>query len=131
MRKAGGIIALIAGIFAVFAAGFTLFTGGLGAAFEAEGADTIVLLGWGGVVFAFLTIVLGAVAHRSQGENSRHPHRPVRRRRGHLGRNAGRHLHGAGGDRGVAGGDSRTRCSEIIGVNPTSCALSDRWTTRC
>ena len=67
MRKAGGIIALIAGIFAVFAAGFTLFTGGLGAAFEAEGADTIVLLGWGGVVFAFLTIVLGAVAIGAKG----------------------------------------------------------------
>lgn len=67
MRKAGGIIALIAGIFAVFAAGFTLFTGGLGAAFEAEGADTIVLLGWGGVLFSFLTIVLGAVAIGAKG----------------------------------------------------------------
>ena len=67
MRKAGGIIALVAGIFAVFAAGVTLFTGGLGAAFEAEGADTIVLLGWGGVLFAFLTIVLGAVAIGAKG----------------------------------------------------------------
>ena len=28
MRKAGGIIALVAGIFGVFAAGFTLFFGG-------------------------------------------------------------------------------------------------------
>lgn len=70
MRKAGGIIALIAGIFAVFAAGATLFTGGLGAAFDAEGADTIVLLGWGGVVFAFLTIVLGAVAIGAKGRTS-------------------------------------------------------------
>ena len=67
MRKAGGIIALIAGIFGVFAAGFTLFTGGLGAAFEAEGADTVVLLGWGGVLFSFLTIVLGAVAIGAKG----------------------------------------------------------------
>jgi hypothetical protein len=62
MQKAGGIIALIAGIFGVFAAGFTLFAGGLSAAFEAEGSDTVIGLGWGGVLFAFLTIALGAVA---------------------------------------------------------------------
>ena len=67
MRKAGGIVALIAGIFGVFAAGFTLFTGGVGAALEAEGADTVLALGWGGVLFAFLTIVLGAVAMGAKG----------------------------------------------------------------
>ncbi len=61
MRKAGGIIAIIAGIFAVFAAGFTLFVGGVGRAFEAEGAGTVIGLGWGGVLFSFLTIVFGAV----------------------------------------------------------------------
>ena len=67
MRKAGGIIALVAGIFGVFAAGFTLFTGGLGATFEAEGADTIIALGWGGVAFSFLTIVFGAIAMGAKG----------------------------------------------------------------
>jgi len=61
MRKAGGIIALIAGIFGIFAAIATLFVGGMGGAFEAEGADTVVGLGWGGVVFSFLVIILGAV----------------------------------------------------------------------
>lgn len=61
MRVAGGIIAIIAGVFAVFAAGFTLFTGGVASTFEAEGAGTVVMLGWGGVLFSFLTIVLGAV----------------------------------------------------------------------
>lgn len=61
MRKAGGIISLIAGIFGTFAAGATLIIGGLGSAFEAEGASTIVGLGWGGVIFSFLTIILGAV----------------------------------------------------------------------
>ena len=61
MRKAGGIIAIIAGIFAVIAAGFTLFAGGIGGALEAEGADTVVLMGWGGVLLSFLTIVLGAL----------------------------------------------------------------------
>jgi hypothetical protein len=29
---------------------------------QAEGASTVVGLGWGGVAFSFLTIVLGAVA---------------------------------------------------------------------
>ena len=67
MKKAGGIVALIAGIFGVFAAGFTLFAGGLGAAFEADGADTVIGLGWGGVAFSFLTIVFGAIAMGAQG----------------------------------------------------------------
>ena len=62
MQKAGGIIALIAGIFGVIAALATLFFGGLGGALEAEGANTVIGLGWGGLGFAFLTIVFGAVA---------------------------------------------------------------------
>ena len=67
MRKAGGIVALIAGIFSVLAAGFTLFTGGVGSALEAEGADTVIILGWGGLLFAFLIIVLGAVTISAKG----------------------------------------------------------------
>ena len=67
MRKAGGIVALIAGVFGVIAAGFTLFFGGVGSVFEAEGASTVVGLGWGGVVFSFLIIVLGAVAMGAKG----------------------------------------------------------------
>ncbi|WP_273792812.1 hypothetical protein [Brucella anthropi] len=62
MQKAGGIIALVAGIFGVFAAIFTLAIGGMGAGLEAEGASTIIRLGWGGVAFSFFTIILGAVA---------------------------------------------------------------------
>lgn len=62
MRKAGGIISLIAGIFGVFAAIVTLFVGGVGGAAHAEGATTVVGLGWGGVLFSFLAIVLGSVA---------------------------------------------------------------------
>ena len=61
MRKAGGIIALIAGVFAVLAAIVTLAIGGLGSAFAAHNAGTVVWLGWGGVLFSFLVIVLGAV----------------------------------------------------------------------
>jgi len=62
MRKAGGIIALIAGVFGVLAAGMTLFVGGVGAGFEAEDADLVIGLGWGGVLFSFATIVLGAIS---------------------------------------------------------------------
>lgn len=62
MQKAGGIVALVAGIFGVMAAFFTLMVGGMASAFEAEGASTVVGLGWGGVLFSFLTIILGAVA---------------------------------------------------------------------
>ncbi|MFD1790906.1 hypothetical protein ACFSE0_04575 [Ochrobactrum teleogrylli] len=67
MQKAGGIIALVAGIFGVFAAIFTLAVGGMGAGLEAEGASTIIGLGWGGVAFSFLTIILGAVALGARG----------------------------------------------------------------
>lgn len=62
MQKAGGIIALVAGVFGVLAALATLMIGGAGSAFDAEGASTVVGLGWGGVFFSFLVIVLGAVA---------------------------------------------------------------------
>lgn len=61
MKKAGGIIALIAGIFAVIAAFATLMLGGVGSAVNAKNAQTVVMLGWGGVLFSFLTIVLGAI----------------------------------------------------------------------
>ena len=45
----------------MFAAGFTLFSGGIGGALEAEGADPVIRLEWGGILFSVLTIVLGAV----------------------------------------------------------------------
>lgn len=62
MYKAGGIIAIIAGIFGIFAAGFTLLFGGVASAFKADGGSTVVALGWGGVVFSFLVIVFGAIS---------------------------------------------------------------------
>ena len=62
MQKAGGIVALVAGIFGVLAAFVTLMVGGVGAAVEAENASMVVGLGWGGVLFSFLTIVFGALA---------------------------------------------------------------------
>ena len=70
MQKAGGIIGLIAGIFGVLAATFTLLVGGMASAFHAHGASTVVGLGWGGVLFSFLCIIFGAVA---MGSESRMP----------------------------------------------------------
>jgi hypothetical protein len=40
----------------------TLGVGGVGSAVSAEGASTVVYLGWGGLAFSFVAIVLGAVA---------------------------------------------------------------------
>ena len=39
----------------------TLFLGGVAGAFNADGATTVVGLGFGGLAFSFLTIILGAV----------------------------------------------------------------------
>jgi hypothetical protein len=62
MRKSGGIIALIAGVLSLMAATFTLIVGGVGANFNAEAGDTMILLGWGGLIVSFAIIVLGAIA---------------------------------------------------------------------
>jgi len=67
MRRAGGIIGLIAGILGVIAAVATLFLGGLGAAFEAEGSEQIVGFGWGGILFSFLAIIFGAITMGAKG----------------------------------------------------------------
>jgi hypothetical protein len=66
MQKAGGIVALVAGMFGVIAAFFTQVVGGVGISVEAEGAQTVVELGRSGVLFSFLCIVLGAVAMRAR-----------------------------------------------------------------
>ena len=68
MKKAGGIVALIAGIFGFLAAIVTLFMGGIGAALEAEGGTTVVAFGWLGILFSFLTIVFAAIAMGAKGK---------------------------------------------------------------
>ena len=67
MKKLGGIVALIAGVSGAIAAGLTLFAGGVWTTFNADRADTVIGFGWGGIVFSFLTIVLGAVAMGAKG----------------------------------------------------------------
>ena len=68
MRKGGGIIAVVAGSIGVIAAFMTLLFGGIGSALEAEGANTVIGLGWGGVASSFVVIGLGAavIAARSK-----------------------------------------------------------------
>ena len=68
MQKAGGIIALIAGILGFIAAIITLMAGGLVAGLE-NVSDTdnsasteIGTFGLLGIVFSFLTIIFGAIA---------------------------------------------------------------------
>ena len=68
MKEVGGIIALIAGTFGVTGAATTLFVGGVGGAFNVEGAGAVIGLGWGGVLFSFLTIIFGAIAIRAEGK---------------------------------------------------------------
>ena len=60
MKKSGGIIAIVAGAFSIIAAVITLFVGGIGGALEAEGADTVIGLGWLGLFLSFVVIILGA-----------------------------------------------------------------------
>lgn len=62
MRKSGGVVALIAGLLGFIAAVFTLVVGGIGSNFNADAGDTIIGLGWSGILICFLIIVLGAIA---------------------------------------------------------------------
>jgi hypothetical protein len=82
MQKAGGIVALIGGIFGTLAAIFTLMAGGLvaglegaksgldGSALDTTASSQIAGFGVMGLIFAFATIILGAVA---MGAKSRKP----------------------------------------------------------
>jgi len=62
MGKAGGIIAIIAGVLGILAGFSTLFLGGLGSAFDAQGAGTIVGFGWAGIAASMLVVVGGGIA---------------------------------------------------------------------
>lgn len=66
MKKAGGIIALIGGIFGVFAALFTIFVGATAGAFNADGANSVDMLGWTGLGFSFAVIVLAAICMNAE-----------------------------------------------------------------
>lgn len=62
MKKAGGVIALIAALFGVVMAFVTLGFGGLGSAIGGEGADTVIGLGWAGILLTFAIIIFAVIA---------------------------------------------------------------------
>lgn len=64
-RTSEFVLGLIGGIFGILFALAAMFVGGVGAAFEAEGANEIVGLAWAGVGFSILGIV-GSVVVRGK-----------------------------------------------------------------
>ncbi|PER52391.1 hypothetical protein COL26_04625 [Bacillus thuringiensis] len=64
-RTAEFVLGLIGGIFGIICAFVALLIGGIGAAFEADGANTVIGLGWGAVALSILGIV-GSVMVRSK-----------------------------------------------------------------
>lgn len=64
-RTAEFVLGLIGGIFGILCAFIALFIGGLGSALEADGANTVIGLGWGAVALSVLGIV-GSVVVRSK-----------------------------------------------------------------
>ncbi|EEK52352.1 DUF4064 domain-containing protein [Bacillus cereus ATCC 10876] len=64
-RTAEFVLGLIGGIFGIICAFIALLIGGMGAAFEADGANTVIGLGWGAVALSILGIV-GSVMVRSK-----------------------------------------------------------------
>ena len=70
MRRVGGMIALISGVFGILLAGLTLLVIGPPEAIEIRAVTPppfFGLFGWGGVVFCFLTIILSARAITAKG----------------------------------------------------------------
>ena len=64
MRKAGGLVALFAGLYGVVAAIITLIVlGGLGSSTSVDPMG--VSLGWAGLALSFLISILGAVCMRT------------------------------------------------------------------
>jgi hypothetical protein len=62
MSKAGGIVALIAGIFGFIFALFTLSIGGVASGLHVHGAGQALLIGWIALIMAALQITFGAIA---------------------------------------------------------------------
>ena len=60
-RTAEFVLGLLGGIFGFFASIFALAVGGVGSAFNASGASTIVGLGWSAMLFSIVGIVGAAL----------------------------------------------------------------------
>jgi hypothetical protein len=62
MRTGALVLGLIGGIFGLISAVIALFVGGIGGAVEAEGAGTVVGLGWSALFFSLLGLVGAALS---------------------------------------------------------------------
>lgn len=62
MINAGGIIGIIAGVIGTIAAVVTIFFGGLASGISGGTENTVLWLGFGGILFSFLTIVFSAIS---------------------------------------------------------------------
>jgi hypothetical protein len=62
MRTGALVLGIIAGIAGLISAVFALAVGGLGGAFEAEGAQEVVGLGWSALFFSLLGLVGAALS---------------------------------------------------------------------
>ena len=73
MKKAGGIVSLIAGIFGIFASIFTIMSGGFVGALETAGetqGEAIIGMGFWGILLSFIVIVFGALALNSDSKRN-------------------------------------------------------------
>jgi hypothetical protein len=62
MRTGALVLGIIAGLAGLVSAVFALFVGGLGGAFDAKGAETVVGLGWSALGFSLLGLVGAALS---------------------------------------------------------------------
>jgi len=62
MRTGALVLGIIAGLAGLVSAVLALFVGGLGGAFDAEGAGTVVSLGWSALGFSLLGLVGAALS---------------------------------------------------------------------
>jgi hypothetical protein len=62
MRTGALVLGIIAGLAGIISAVLALFVGGVGGAFEAEGAGTVVGLGWSALFFSLLGLVGAALS---------------------------------------------------------------------
>src|SRR5436189_61710 len=64
MRTASLVLGIIGGVFGIIAGLLAMMFGGAGAAFEAQGAGTVIWLGFAAVFIGVVGIVGGALAPR-------------------------------------------------------------------
>jgi hypothetical protein len=70
MQTASLVLGITGGVFGILAGLLAMMVGGIGSAFEAEGAGSIAGLGFAAILLGVLGIIGGALSHRSPGKAS-------------------------------------------------------------